>query len=642
MATDASTAAELLRAIKIRARGIEVTARNLRGSISQSRKDLRRGLDLFEAFGRETGKAADEEFARTSPHADAQASVLLPLLQRLTVAGTLLERHFTHGERREHSEFLSREIRTVLVELGLDRYDVVTSHGDADNFITSHGSLESTLFGPLIPVVGPQPFLTGRHHALFRLPRLEGWGLMWRPWLLGHEVAHLAVVEFDAISTFGLNSKFDYKRAATLPSPLAGGTTTDVQRQKALYEIASNWLTELLCDAFAVLRYGPAAVAAMGEFMTTVSGMNVLSETHPPGTLRLQLAGLHLGPIGNSRVQAIADPWLKSLPSSTALTEAWADELQRLFLNHQADIKRVVEAWPASSYHWQARTDLLLRLADRIKDGIPGEEIVQIDSCAQASVDADLFNAVWVARVEDCELPIDELGRKALDSLEFCRRWVDRGGRLPVVLDRSTTPPASSGESGILSESEILTRLSPNGPHPLVVTPLMQAPRGTALDLRLGNRFIVFRRSSVGYFDPIDLESDPRLMQVYVELDWSERFVLHPNEMVLGATLEYITLPRDLTAQVASRSSYGRLGLLSATAVQVHPYFHGCLTLELVNLSSIPLALSPGERIAQLIMSHTDGVDDPGREKYAFATGPEFSKVHDDEEAAVIRRFREE
>jgi len=64
--------------------------------------------------------------------------------------------------------------------------------------------------------------------------------------------------------------------------------------------------------------------------------------------------------------------------------------------------------------------------------------------------------------------------------------------------------------------------------------------------------------------------------------------------------------------------------------------------LELVNLSSIPLALSPGERIAQLIMSHTDGVDDPGREKYAFATGPEFSKVHDDEEAAVIRRFREE
>jgi deoxycytidine triphosphate deaminase len=50
---------------------------------------------------------------------------------------------------------------------------------------------------------------------------------------------------------------------------------------------------------------------------------------------------------------------------------------------------------------------------------------------------------------------------------------------------------------------------------------------------------------------------------------------LHPNEMALGATLEYMALPPDLGAQVVTRSSYGRLGLITATAVQVHPYFHG-------------------------------------------------------------------
>jgi len=129
-------------------------------------------------------------------------------------------------------------------------------------------------------------------------------------------------------------------------------------------------------------------------------------------------------------------------------------------------------------------------------------------------------------------------------------------------------------------------------------------------------------------------------VQSYIELDWSEQLVLHPNEMVLGASLEYIALPPDLAAQVVSRSSYGRLGLLSATAVQVHPFFHGCLTLELVNLSTIPLCLSPGERVAQLVVTTTGMTENPGIEKYSYATGPEFSKVRGDHEADVLRRFR--
>lgn len=90
-------------------------------------------------------------------------------------------------------------------------------------------------------------------------------------------------------------------------------------------------------------------------------------------------------------------------------------------------------------------------------------------------------------------------------------------------------------------------------------------------------------------------------MQSLIRKGWGESFYLHPGELVLAATLEYIVMPADLTAQVITRSSYGRLGLLSATAVQVHPDFHGCLTLELVNLGEMPLAITPGERVAQLM-----------------------------------------
>ena len=35
--------------------------------------------------------------------------------------------------------------------------------------------------------------LSGRLWALFQMPRIEGAGIFWRPVLLGHEVAHLAV-----------------------------------------------------------------------------------------------------------------------------------------------------------------------------------------------------------------------------------------------------------------------------------------------------------------------------------------------------------------------------------------------------------------------------------------------------------------
>lgn len=53
-------------------------------------------------------------------------------------------------------------------------------------------------------------------------------------------------------------------------------------------------------------------------------------------------------------------------------------------------------------------------------------------------------------------------------------------------------------------------------------------------------------------------------MQMAVEKAWGDVFHLHPGQLVLAATLEYLVMPPDLAAQVITRSSYGRLGLISA------------------------------------------------------------------------------
>ena len=65
----------------------------------------------------------------------------------------------------------------------------------------------------------------------------------------------------------------------------------------------------------------------------------------------------------------------------------------------------------------------------------------------------------------------------------------------------------------------------------------------------------------------------------------------------------------------------------------------GTLTLELVNLSTIPIILTPGERIAQLVLWRTLAVAET-EEKYNYPIGPQFSRVRDDPEADVLRSLR--
>ncbi|ALG81474.1 deoxycytidine triphosphate deaminase [Halanaeroarchaeum sulfurireducens] len=82
----------------------------------------------------------------------------------------------------------------------------------------------------------------------------------------------------------------------------------------------------------------------------------------------------------------------------------------------------------------------------------------------------------------------------------------------------------------------------------------------------------------------------------------------------------------------------GRGGIfLSNTAGFVDPGFRGRITLELSNLGTAPVALSPGMRIAQLVFTElkTPARKPYGSErnsKYQDQTGPEASRIQGDEE----------
>jgi dCTP deaminase len=179
----------------------------------------------------------------------------------------------------------------------------------------------------------------------------------------------------------------------------------------------------------------------------------------------------------------------------------------------------------------------------------------------------------------------------------------------------------------------------------LVITPLLDRERQIgpgSIDLRLGTEFLEVPRQDNQSIDPFGGEDQGHLGEAerksYVPL--GDKYIIHPGQFVLGATLEFLVMPADLTGQVLSRSSWGRLGLLVATAVAVQPGFKGVLTLELVNTGSIPIVLRPGLRVAQLqLWSARKATELPygAQGKYNAPLGPESNRLAwEDSEREVL------
>src|SRR6476619_7471297 len=125
-----------------------------------------------------------------------------------------------------------------------------------------------------------------------------------------------------------------------------------------------------------------------------------------------------------------------------------------------------------------------------------------------------------------------------------------------------------------------------------------------SVDLKLGPSFRVFHNFRV---ESIDIADPPQGLTEKVDIADDEPFVVHPGEFVLGRTAEYVEMPDDLVSRVEGKSSLGRLGLIvHATAGFVDPGFQGTLTLEITNLTRVPIKLWSGKPIAQLSFMELD------------------------------------
>jgi dCTP deaminase len=204
----------------------------------------------------------------------------------------------------------------------------------------------------------------------------------------------------------------------------------------------------------------------------------------------------------------------------------------------------------------------------------------------------------------------------------------------------------------MLKQSQIAARLNPSAENfekdPFFFVPSPKAlsqsgsPSGNgaaSLDLHLGTWFLTSRHTQIAMLEVgkpsvierrlntagremsldeslienLKLRLNPPIREGQLvtsyHVRFGEDFILHPRSFVLGVTLEWMRLPSNLGGYVTGKSSWGRRGLIIATATGVHPGFTGCLTLELSNLGDIPIAIRPGLAIGQLFLHDVISAD---------------------------------
>ena len=198
----------------------------------------------------------------------------------------------------------------------------------------------------------------------------------------------------------------------------------------------------------------------------------------------------------------------------------------------------------------------------------------------------------------------------------------------------------------LLHKGEIEASLASSDSDSLFIDPLLDAGQigAVTVDLRLGCDFLVSiltRKPSID-IGQVEGELTRGIGSYFQETrrELGEMFVLYPSQVVLATTLEYVSLPRNVYADVLSRSSYTRIGIHINTMIQ--PGFRGCFPLELFNHGNNAVQLVVGSRICQARLFRTPEshsyVDGKTSRKYYGDVRPTVSRADEDADIARLRK----
>lgn len=498
---------------------------------------------------------------------------------------------------------------------------------------------------------------------LFRIPHCADFDIASIA-ITGHEIGHILC----QLNGAAFQPEIDSYIAKITPSVNKGEqfalTKMAIDTKKG--KMIASHVQEHLCDLIGSAIFGPVFDLALIRTFSSINPTRMISQTHPRELYRIFLA--------YTRLQDASSHFNRHLKPLQALAK---------------DIESIYST-SISSYIPSKEESDLFDLANKIFESILNKNIQKFDFVDAFNRVANELNSLR----PPCETvneafpqpisPIEIAFGTALyyygsgyKSGDFYTETVGEDKQKKEILYGILIKHMryAIGISELVTEANMAFKSSPDFENKidqlrgtlwemrstekddsLVITPSIWPTDQytvSSVDLRLGSTFLVSRVPNYTHITPHRQSSEgpdetSLTYKIFerIELVVGQEFILHPHQFVLACTLEYISLPSNLSALVLGRSSWGRLGLTIATATAVQPGFRGCLTLELRNLGETPLPLIVGSRVAQIsIIPTINEITSAGHEYYVVSSkyiGPvsvEPPKIQKDNDWTVLDRF---
>jgi len=502
---------------------------------------------------------------------------------------------------------------------------------------------------------------------IIEFPYLERMNILFHC-LIGHEVGHMFTDKFTALKQAEVLKLI---RAKLQRVPKKYYASYDKERRGRIVEgIYFKWsriMEEILCDLFCVYIFGPAALFSIYEYATHLKldgALEAIERGYPSWRYRLSQAYSLLHEKGVvSKINQYADlnPDFVRVSEKFAEIERETNET-KIKTTHEEEIKdhrpstmvfEIVQKLMPEGLRFLERnvkqdnlrklSDLgkISQLMDKLKDQIPPNNFDHENRPPEPPTLNQIINASWFYKIAitEKEKTIKKFREKYKNQLRLTLKAIEmadvqeqfmnfRGYKTHFGIAKRDSKQKSN-KTGALTRNELIELIKSND---LVITPLLNPKKqvgNSSVDVRLGTEFIVMKKRAFSVFDSAEYKDYPSAIVGYQDrarIGYRKFFTIHPRSIVLGCSLEYLSLPQDVMCYVVGKSSWGRLGLVIATATKVDPGFRGCITLELVNHGEVPIKLYPGLPIAQLVFHHTTSKSKYEGD-YNIAIGPEFPKL---------------
>lgn len=125
-------------------------------------------------------------------------------------------------------------------------------------------------------------------------------------------------------------------------------------------------------------------------------------------------------------------------------------------------------------------------------------------------------------------------------------------------------------------------------------------------DARLAEELKLFTNINSALIDPYNLNQDCYVdAKIQTDENGHPYAILPPNSFMLGRTVEYFRIPRDVAVVCLGKSTWARSGV-TVVVTPLEPEWEGNVVIEIANLTSLPVKIYTGVGICQFLFLQGD------------------------------------